>query len=103
MQPSDDTAAAKKDNLFGICAALGEEFHFNPLFLRLALAISLLWNPVAVLAIYFYTGLVLLIAYRLAPRRSRIAAVREADPAPTHPPADSDEASAEEPEYARAA
>lgn len=72
IQPSQ-SAAAKQDNLFGICAVLGEEFHFNPLFLRLALAISLLWSPAIVLAVYFYTGIVLLVTRRLFPRHGRPA------------------------------
>lgn len=76
MMPSSQpaTTATKKDNLFGICAALGEEFHFNPLYLRLALAISLLWNPTIVFAVYFYTGFVLLAARWVFPRRRRSAA-----------------------------
>jgi len=75
MQPTQPDMPAKKDNLFGICAALGEEFGFNPLYLRLALAVSLLWNPVLVLGGYFYTGLVILAARWLFPRRRRAATV----------------------------
>lgn len=75
MQPPVIAAqpAIKKDNLFGICHALGEELGFNPLWLRLTLAVALLWNPVLVLAAYFYAGLVMLIARWLLPRRRRVA------------------------------
>lgn len=94
MQPTPPAATAtKKDNLFGICHALGREFGFDPLWLRLALAVSLLWNPVLVLAAYFYAGLVMLAAHWLPPRRRSAAPVAE-----VHAIADRGE-----PELARAA
>lgn len=82
MQPTAIAVqpAVQKDNLFGICHALGQEFGFDPLWLRLALAVSLLWNPVLVLAAYFYVGLVMLAARMLFPRRAAVPLVREAGP-----------------------
>ncbi len=54
-----------QDNLFGVCNALGEDFGFNPLWLRLALAVAFLFRPEIVVAGYFAVGAVVL-ATRLA-------------------------------------
>jgi phage shock protein PspC (stress-responsive transcriptional regulator) len=42
----------RDDTILGVCEALGQDFGFNPFFLRAAIAASLLWNPVAILAGY---------------------------------------------------
>lgn len=57
--------AAPKDNLLGICNALGEDFGFNPLWLRLALGCAFVIQPVNVVIGYLALGLVVL-ASRLA-------------------------------------
>ena len=86
---------APKDNLLGICNALGEDFGFNPLWLRLALGFAFVIQPVAVVVSYLALGLVVLISRIAFPNRRRLAVAR---PAPTNP------ASAEaEFEYAKAA
>ncbi|HEX2764119.1 MAG TPA: PspC domain-containing protein [Allosphingosinicella sp.] len=71
----------RDDTLFGICQALGEDFGFNPFYLRVAFAASLLWNPLAVVALYFGVG-ILVAASRLA-FPSRSAAVPPATEAAT--------------------
>jgi phage shock protein PspC (stress-responsive transcriptional regulator) len=58
-------APAKPDNLLGICAALGADFGFNPLWLRIALGAGILWNPAVIVGTYLALGLVVL-ATRLA-------------------------------------
>lgn len=77
-------AAANEDkpweNLFGVCAAIGEDFGFNPLWLRIALGVSMLWNPVAVVAIYAWMGIAVLASRLLFPHR-RKAAAKPAAPA----------------------
>lgn len=55
----------KPDDLLGICAALGEDFGFDPLWLRIALGAGILWNPAVIVGIYLALGLVVL-ATRLA-------------------------------------
>jgi phage shock protein C len=50
----------KPDNLLGICNALGEDFGFNPLWLRIALGAGILWNPLAVVGAYLALGVVVL-------------------------------------------
>jgi phage shock protein PspC (stress-responsive transcriptional regulator) len=54
-----------KDNLLGICNALGEDFSFNPLWLRLALGAAFVIQPLGVVVGYLALGLVVL-ASRLA-------------------------------------
>jgi phage shock protein C len=56
-----------RDNLFGICHALGEIFGFNPLFLRVALLVGVMLNAEASLIAYFGAGIAVLVA-KLATR-----------------------------------
>jgi phage shock protein PspC (stress-responsive transcriptional regulator) len=73
MIMSNQTApAAPRDNLFGICHALGETFGFNPIFLRIALLGAMMANPEATLIAYFTAGIAVLIA-KLATRERRPA------------------------------
>ncbi|MCD2314599.1 PspC domain-containing protein [Sphingomonas sp. IC-11] len=51
-----------KDNLLGICNALGEDFGFNPLWLRLALGAAFVIQPVGVVVTYLALGLVVLVS-----------------------------------------
>ncbi|MBV9932539.1 MAG: PspC domain-containing protein [Alphaproteobacteria bacterium] len=51
------TLLTRDDTVLGVCQALGQDFGFNPLFLRVPLAVGLLWNPVAVIAIYVAAAL----------------------------------------------
>ena len=70
--------SAKPDNLFGVCAALGEDFGFNPLWLRIALGAGVLWNPLAVLGVYVALGaLVLATRSRARPDRKRLAVIEQ--------------------------
>jgi len=66
---SSQTASAQspRDNLLGICHALGETFGFNPLYLRLALLVAVMVNPEAALLAYFAAGIAVLVA-KLATR-----------------------------------
>lgn len=57
MQSSRTSLIARSDTFFGVCEALGEDFRFNPLYLRAALGVLLLWNPVVVLTAYAVAGL----------------------------------------------
>ena len=60
---------ADEKNLFGVCAALGYDFGFNPLYLRLVFAILLLWNPLLIIGAYVLTGLVVTLSHWLFPDR----------------------------------
>ena len=67
------SAPAAPQNLFGICARIGEDFGFNPLWLRLAFAGALILNPVAVIGTYFALGAVVLTSRMLFPNRKPAA------------------------------
>jgi len=59
-------------NLFGVCACLGEDFGFNPIWLRLAFGAALIWSPVAVISAYFALGAIVLLS-RVMVRPRRVA------------------------------
>lgn len=65
-------------NMFGVCACLGEDFGFNPLWLRIAFGVALIFQPVAVLATYFALGAAVLVSRLVAPNRKRAATPVEA-------------------------
>ena len=58
-----------QDNLFGICAAIGEDFGFNPNWLRVAFGAGLLFNLEGVIAAYFALGAIVLVSRLLVPNR----------------------------------
>jgi phage shock protein PspC (stress-responsive transcriptional regulator) len=43
---------AREDTLLGACFALGEDFGFNPVYLRLAFAVGLFFSPAGAIAAY---------------------------------------------------
>jgi phage shock protein C len=64
----------KKESLIGVCQAVGDDFGFNPDFLRVALAMLMLVNAEATLAVYVTAGLLVLVS-RLLVRDARAPAV----------------------------
>jgi phage shock protein PspC (stress-responsive transcriptional regulator) len=74
MQSTQPPLWARDHTLFGVCEGLGEDFGFNPLFLRVPLAVFLLVNPVAVFAAYA-GGAVLVAFTRFVVPNPRQAAV----------------------------
>lgn len=66
-----DTAhlSAPNDNLLGVCAAIGEDFGFNPIWLRLAFATALLVDLEHVLMAYAALGILALGSRLLFPNR----------------------------------
>ena len=85
---------ARNDNLFGVCAALGEDFGFNPIWLRLAFAVALLVDLEHVLLAYAALGLLVLV--------SRLA-FRTPSPVPVARPAATEPASIDAHDYREAA
>lgn len=58
MHADQGSLITRDDTLLGVCAALGEDFGFNPLYLRMALGVLLIWIPVTVIASYIGAGLI---------------------------------------------
>lgn len=79
MQTSQPSVFARDHTILGVCEALGEDLGFNPVFLRVPLAVCLLLNPWAVVATY--AGLGVLVAFtRLVAPVPRPAASEVAGP-----------------------
>lgn len=58
---------ARDDTLLGVCFAIGEDFGFNPLYLRILFAVVLFWSPVAAFGGYAVLGAVVAFSRWLAP------------------------------------
>lgn len=63
----------RDDTFFGVCQGLGEDFGFNPNWLRMALPVLLFFYPVATILGYVAAGL-LVLATRLLFPEPRVAA-----------------------------
>lgn len=67
-------ATAIRDNLFGVCAALGEDFGFDAMWLRLAFAVALLFDLEKVILAYAALGVMVLVSRMLFPNRAPVMA-----------------------------
>ena len=76
----------RSDTLLGVCEALGQDLGFNANWLRVALAVGMLFAAWAVIALYLGLGVAVLAARALTPERKAIAPHPAAAPA-----ADNDE------------
>lgn len=69
----------RNDTLLGVCEAIGEDFGFNPVWLRLAFIAPLFWLPVQTVAAYLGLGLVVAASRYFFPR-TVVAVVRDEQP-----------------------
>ena len=76
----------REDTVLGICEALGEDFRFNPLLLRLAFGVGLFINPFMTIGAYLAAGAVVLVSRLISPNPRRpkppVPAVAETEAAP---------------------
>ncbi|MEO5612449.1 MAG: PspC domain-containing protein [Sphingomicrobium sp.] len=72
----------RHDTILGVCEGIGEDFGFNPNFLRVPFAAGVLWNPLAILVIYLVLGAAFALSRWLYPK----AAFASAPPAIVQPP-----------------
>lgn len=70
MQTALPFPLARDDTLLGVCQALGEDFGFNPFYLRLALGVALIWNPVLVVGGYLAAAVVVAVIRLVVPEPS---------------------------------
>lgn len=54
----------RSHTILGVCEAIGEDFGFNPVFLRVPLSAIVLYNPLIAVGVYLALG-VLVLASRL--------------------------------------
>ena len=81
MQTSQPNVFARDHTILGVCEALGEDFGFNPTFLRVPLAVLLLVNPTAVIATYLGLGVLVFLTRWIAPNPKPAAETVAAEPA----------------------
>ncbi len=58
---------ARDDTVLGICFAIAEDFGFNPFYLRVMLAVVVLWSLPAAIGAYAALGAVVAVSRWLAP------------------------------------
>jgi len=58
----------RSHTILGVCEAIGEDFGFNPTFLRIPFAASVLYSPVLAIGTYFALGLVVLASRLIFPK-----------------------------------
>ena len=64
----------RSHTILGVCEAIGEDFGFSPILLRVPFAAIVLWSPMYAIAAYFALGLVVLGSRLLFPSRKPEAA-----------------------------
>jgi phage shock protein PspC (stress-responsive transcriptional regulator) len=67
----------RSHTILGVCEAIGEDFGFNPTFLRVPLAAGVLWNPLIAIGVYFALGAVVLASRLLFPNVRQVQAVEQ--------------------------
>jgi len=58
----------RSHTILGVCEAIGEDFGFNPIFLRIPLAVCVIWSPLVAFGSYFGLGAIVLLSRMLFPR-----------------------------------
>jgi phage shock protein PspC (stress-responsive transcriptional regulator) len=70
VQENQVALPLRSHTILGVCEALGEDFGFNPVFLRVPLAASVIWNPAIALGTYFALGALVLASRLLFPKKA---------------------------------
>ena len=84
MQADENQVALplRAHTIFGVCEAIGEDFGFNPIFLRVPFAAIVLWSPTIAIGAYFALGAVVLASRLLFPKaKTNEAETIKAEPA----------------------
>jgi phage shock protein C len=70
MNAQDNQVALplRSHTILGVCEAIGEDFGFNPVLLRVPLAAIVLWSPLMAIGIYLAIGVVVLASRLLFPK-----------------------------------
>jgi len=64
----------RQHTIFGVCEGIGEDFGFNPIYLRVPLAAMVLWSPTIAIGTYFLLGALVLVSRVVFPRSNAAAA-----------------------------
>lgn len=71
MSEAQPSLFSRPDTLLGICQGIGEDFGFNPNWLRVALALPIFYAPMAVFAAYGVLGVIVLTSRLIVPKLPR--------------------------------
>lgn len=71
MQSQENQVALplRPHTIFGVCEAIGEDFGFNPTFLRVPLAASVVASPLWAIGTYLVLGVIVLASRLIFPAR----------------------------------
>ena len=58
----------RSHTILGVCEGIGEDFGFNPIFLRVPFAATVLWSPMLAIIAYLALGLVVLASRLVFPK-----------------------------------
>jgi len=58
----------RSHTILGVCEAVGEDFGFNPVFLRIPFAASVIYSPMLAIGVYFALGAIVLGSRMLFPK-----------------------------------
>lgn len=72
-QVNDVALPLRSHTILGVCEAIGEDFGFNPVLLRVPFAASVLWSPLMSIGAYFALGLVVLLSRVLFPKAKPVS------------------------------
>jgi phage shock protein PspC (stress-responsive transcriptional regulator) len=75
MQDDNTNLLLRDDTMLGVCQGLGEDFGFNPIWLRIAFGSMLLINPIAVVGTYLGLGVLVATSRLIVPARRAAPAV----------------------------
>ncbi|MFZ5704843.1 MAG: PspC domain-containing protein [Pseudomonadota bacterium] len=90
MQIDKNIVLWRHDTFLGVCQAIGQDFGFNPDWLRVLFGGALLFNPVLVVGIYLGLAVVVLASRLLFPARRSDSSVAVATSEAKAPRADND-------------
>ena len=68
----------RNHNILGVCEAIGEDFGFNSVLLRIPFAASVLWSPLMAIAAYFALGAVVFLSRLIFPKAKAHVPITEA-------------------------
>jgi|SRR6186713_2703131 phage shock protein C len=60
----------RNDTILGACEAIGQDFGFNPNWLRVAFCAAIYWNPAVVIGVYLGLGVVVAVTRYAFPDRN---------------------------------
>ena len=76
-QTNEVALPLRSHTILGVCEAIGEDFGFNPTFLRVPFAVMVLWSPLAAIGGYLGLGVVVLASRLLFPKRDNVEATAD--------------------------